>query len=156
TVSDFVPGYEASAWYGIGAPRNTPAEIVDTLNREINAGLADPKIKARLVELGGTLSAGSSAAFGKFHCRRRPAMGQGGRVRRRQGAVTPSDRLFALEHEAVEVAAFAHVIVGVGLMHDAAIVPQHPVAVTPLVTVLVFFLRGVPHQLVDQRQRLLV
>jgi len=66
TVGDFVPGYEASAWYGIGAPRNTPAEIVDTLNREINAGLADPKIKARLVELGGTLSAGSAAAFGKF------------------------------------------------------------------------------------------
>src|SRR6266851_1598397 len=66
TIGDFVPGYEASAWYGIGAPRNTPAEIVDTLNREINAGLADPKIKARLVELGGTLSAGSPAAFEKF------------------------------------------------------------------------------------------
>src|SRR6266566_2252179 len=66
TIGDFVPGYEASAWYGIGAPRNTPAEIVDTLNREINAGLTDPKIKARLVELGGTLSAGSPAAFGKF------------------------------------------------------------------------------------------
>jgi len=66
TVSDFVPDYEASAWYGIGAPRNTPAEIVVTLNREINAALADAKIKARLVELGGTLSAGSPAAFGKF------------------------------------------------------------------------------------------
>ena len=66
TVGDFVPGYEASAWYGIGAPRNTPADIVDTLNREINAGLADPKIKARMVELGGTLSAGSPGAFGKF------------------------------------------------------------------------------------------
>ena len=66
TVGDFVPGFEASAWYGIGAPRNTPADIVDTLNREINAGLADPKIKARLVELGGTLSAGSPAAFEKF------------------------------------------------------------------------------------------
>ena len=66
TIGDFVPGYEASAWYGIGAPRNTPAEIVDTLNREINAGLADPKINTRLVELGGTLSAGSPAAFGKF------------------------------------------------------------------------------------------
>jgi tripartite-type tricarboxylate transporter receptor subunit TctC len=65
-VGDFVPGYEASAWYGIGAPRNTPAEIVDTLNREINVGLADPKIKARLVDLGGTVSAGSPAAFGKF------------------------------------------------------------------------------------------
>ena len=66
TIGDFVPGYEASAWYGIGAPRNTPAEIVDTLNREINAGLTDPKIKARLVELGGTLSVGSPAAFEKF------------------------------------------------------------------------------------------
>src|SRR5262249_4961367 len=66
TVSDFVPGYEASAWYGIGAPRNTPAEIIVTLNREINAALADAKIKGRLVELGGTLSAGSPAAFGKF------------------------------------------------------------------------------------------
>jgi tripartite-type tricarboxylate transporter receptor subunit TctC len=65
-VSDFVPGYEASAWYGVGAPRNTSAEIVDRLNHEINAGLADPKIKARLVDLGGTVFAGSPAAFGKF------------------------------------------------------------------------------------------
>src|SRR6266849_8133837 len=59
-VSDFIPGYEASAWYGLGAPRNTPAEIVERLNHEINAGLADPKIKARLVDLGGTVFAGSS------------------------------------------------------------------------------------------------
>src|SRR5262245_39509341 len=66
TIGDFAPGYEASAWYGIGALSNTPGEIVDTLNREINAGLTDPKIKARLVELGGTLSAGSPAAFEKF------------------------------------------------------------------------------------------
>jgi tripartite-type tricarboxylate transporter receptor subunit TctC len=65
-ISDFVPGYEASAWYGIGAPRNTPAEIVDTLNSEINAGLADPKIKARLVDLGGTVFTASPAAFGRF------------------------------------------------------------------------------------------
>jgi tripartite-type tricarboxylate transporter receptor subunit TctC len=65
-VGDFVPGYEASAWYGIGVPRNTPAEIVGRLNHEINAGLADPKIKARLVDLGGTVFAGSSAEFGKF------------------------------------------------------------------------------------------
>src|SRR5713226_8930237 len=65
-VADFVPGYEASAWYGIGAPRNTSAEIVDRLNREINAGLADAKIKARLVDLGGTVSADSPAAFGAF------------------------------------------------------------------------------------------
>ena len=66
TVGDFVPGYEASAWYGIGAPRNTPAEIVDKLNKEINAGLADPKIKARLADLGGTVLAGSPADFGKL------------------------------------------------------------------------------------------
>ena len=65
-ISDIVPGYETSAWYGIGAPRNTPAEIVDTLNSEINAGLADPKIKARLVDLGGTVFTVSPAAFGKF------------------------------------------------------------------------------------------
>ena len=66
TVSDFVPGYEASAWYGIGAPRNTPAEIVDKLNKEINAALSDPKIKARLADLGGTVLSGSAADFGKL------------------------------------------------------------------------------------------
>ena len=54
TVGDFVPGYEASSVYGIGAPKNTPAEIVDKLNKEINAALADPKMKARLADLGGT------------------------------------------------------------------------------------------------------
>jgi tripartite-type tricarboxylate transporter receptor subunit TctC len=66
TVSDFVPGYEASAFWGVGAPKNTPAEIVDKLNKEINAGLADPKIKARLTDLGGTVLAGSPADFGKL------------------------------------------------------------------------------------------
>jgi tripartite-type tricarboxylate transporter receptor subunit TctC len=66
TVSDFVPGYESSQWYGIGAPQSTPAEIVDRLNREINAGLADPKIKARLADLGGTVLALSPTDFGKF------------------------------------------------------------------------------------------
>ena len=66
TVSDFVPGYEASAWYGIGAPRNTPAEIVDKLNKEINAALSDPKIKTRLADLGGTVLSGSPADFGKL------------------------------------------------------------------------------------------
>ncbi len=65
-LSDFVPGYETSLWQGIGAPRNTPAEIIDRLNREINAGLADPKIKARLVDLGGVLLAGSPADFSKL------------------------------------------------------------------------------------------
>jgi len=66
TVADFVPGYEMSAWFGVGAPRNTPVEVLNRLNREINAGLADPKIKARLAELGGTALAGSPIDFGKL------------------------------------------------------------------------------------------
>jgi tripartite-type tricarboxylate transporter receptor subunit TctC len=66
TVADFVPGYEAISWFGIGAPANTPAEIIETLNREINAGIADPKIKARLLDLGGTVMPGSPADFRKF------------------------------------------------------------------------------------------
>jgi len=65
-IGEFVPGYESSAWFGVGAPRNTPAEIVDRLNKEINAGLAEPTIKARLADLGGTVLAGSPADFGKF------------------------------------------------------------------------------------------
>jgi tripartite-type tricarboxylate transporter receptor subunit TctC len=64
TVGDFVPGYEASGFAGIGAPRNTPAEIIDMLNKELNAGLADAKIQARIVQLGGTVLGGSPAAFG--------------------------------------------------------------------------------------------
>jgi len=65
TMSEFVPGYEASGWYGVGAPRNTPVGIVQKLNKEINAALADPKIKARLANLGATVLAGSPADFGK-------------------------------------------------------------------------------------------
>jgi tripartite-type tricarboxylate transporter receptor subunit TctC len=65
-LNDFVPGYESSAWLGLGAPRNTPAEIVDKLNKEINAALADPKIKARVADLGGTVLAISPADFGKL------------------------------------------------------------------------------------------
>jgi tripartite-type tricarboxylate transporter receptor subunit TctC len=65
-VADYVPGYESSAWYGVGAPRNTPPEIVETLNREINAGLADARIKDRLADLGGTVIAGSATDFGAF------------------------------------------------------------------------------------------
>jgi tripartite-type tricarboxylate transporter receptor subunit TctC len=61
TVSDFVPGYEASNIHGIGAPKDTPTEIIEKLNKEINAGLADPKIKARLTDLGDTVFALSSA-----------------------------------------------------------------------------------------------
>ena len=63
TVGDFLPGFEASVYYGIGAPRNTPSEIVDRLNKEINAGLADLKLKARLTELGGMPLPGSPADF---------------------------------------------------------------------------------------------
>jgi tripartite-type tricarboxylate transporter receptor subunit TctC len=66
TVAEFVPGYEFSVWTGMGAPKNTPAEIVDKINKEINAGLADPKMKARLADLGGTPIPGSSTDFGKF------------------------------------------------------------------------------------------
>ena len=66
TVGDFVPGYEASAWFGVGAPKETPAEIVGKLNGEINAGLADPKIKARLADLGGTPLVVSPVDFGRL------------------------------------------------------------------------------------------
>jgi tripartite-type tricarboxylate transporter receptor subunit TctC len=65
TVGDFVPGYEASAFWGVGAPRNTSAEIIDKLNKEINAGLSDPKLRRSLAEGGGTVLAGSPAEFGK-------------------------------------------------------------------------------------------
>ena len=66
TVGEFVPGYEVSGWLGIGAPKNTPTEIIERLNREINAGLADPKFKARLADLGLTVLGGSPADFGKL------------------------------------------------------------------------------------------
>ena len=65
-MGDFVPGYETSAWAGVGAPKNTPVEIIDRLNKEINAGLADPKINARVADMGGTALAGSPADFGKL------------------------------------------------------------------------------------------
>jgi tripartite-type tricarboxylate transporter receptor subunit TctC len=64
-LSDFLPGYEASFWGGFGAPKDTPIEIVDKLNKEINVALADPKMKARLADLGGTVLPGSPAEFGK-------------------------------------------------------------------------------------------
>ncbi len=67
TVSEFVPGYESSVWWGVGAPKNTPVEIIDKLNKEINTGLAAPKIKARLAaDFGGTVLAGSPADFGQL------------------------------------------------------------------------------------------
>ena len=66
SVGDFVPGYEVNTWFGVGAPRGTPADIVDKLNEEINAALADPQMKARLAELGGTVLAGTPADFEKL------------------------------------------------------------------------------------------
>ena len=66
SIGEFVPGYEASQWYGIGAPKSTPAEVIERLNRETNAVLADPKIKARLAELGASVLSGSPADFGKL------------------------------------------------------------------------------------------
>jgi tripartite-type tricarboxylate transporter receptor subunit TctC len=65
-VSEFVPGYEASGWYGIGAPKGTPADIINKLNEEINASLADPTFKARLADLGGTVLSGSPDDFGRL------------------------------------------------------------------------------------------
>ena len=66
TIGEFVPGYEASAWVGIDAPRNTPTKIIEKLNADINAGLTDPKLKARFAELGATVFVGSPADFGRF------------------------------------------------------------------------------------------
>jgi tripartite-type tricarboxylate transporter receptor subunit TctC len=66
SMSDFVPGYEVSNWFGIGAPKNTPIEIIDKLNKEVNAALADGGLRARLGDLGGTVTPGSSADFGKL------------------------------------------------------------------------------------------
>jgi tripartite-type tricarboxylate transporter receptor subunit TctC len=66
TVGEFVPGYEASTWYGLGSPKNTLAEVVEKLNKEINAGLANPHMKARLADLGGTGLAIAPADFGKL------------------------------------------------------------------------------------------
>ena len=66
TVGEFVPGYEASAFFGIGAPKNASAEIIQMLNKDIGTALADPKMKARLADLGGTVLGGSPADFGKL------------------------------------------------------------------------------------------
>jgi tripartite-type tricarboxylate transporter receptor subunit TctC len=66
TMAEFLPGYEANSWYGVCAPKNTPIEIIDKLNKEINAGLTDPMMKARISELGATASPSSPADFGRL------------------------------------------------------------------------------------------
>jgi tripartite-type tricarboxylate transporter receptor subunit TctC len=88
-VSEFVPGYESSAWYGIGAPRDTPAKIVEKLNKDINAGHADPNMKARLVDLGSPALAGSPADFGKLIAERNREVGQRHPGPQHQGGVRP-------------------------------------------------------------------
>jgi tripartite-type tricarboxylate transporter receptor subunit TctC len=65
-MADFLPGYESTGWFGLGAPKNTPLEIVEKLNKEITAGLADPKIKARLAQLGASEAPGSPVEFGNY------------------------------------------------------------------------------------------
>jgi len=79
TLADFLPGYEASGWQGVGVPKNTPAEIIDKLNKELNAGLADPKIKTRLAELGGTILGGLARRF-RRSSRRPREVGQSGQA----------------------------------------------------------------------------
>jgi tripartite-type tricarboxylate transporter receptor subunit TctC len=66
TVAEFLPGYESSAWYGVSAPKNTPIEIIEKLNKEINVALLDPRMKARFAELGGMVLTGSPSDFGKL------------------------------------------------------------------------------------------
>jgi tripartite-type tricarboxylate transporter receptor subunit TctC len=66
TMSEFIPGYEANIWQGLGAPKNTPVEIIDKLNKEINAGLADPALKMRLADLGVTVFSSSPSDFGRL------------------------------------------------------------------------------------------
>jgi tripartite-type tricarboxylate transporter receptor subunit TctC len=66
TVAEFVPGYESSGWFGVSAPKGTPADIVEKLNKEINAALTDPRMKARLADLGGSMLTGLPADFGRL------------------------------------------------------------------------------------------
>ena len=76
TVAESVPGYEASQWYGLGAPGTTPTEIIDKLNKEINDALADSKFKMRIADMGGTPLTGTSADFGKFIAEETEKMGK--------------------------------------------------------------------------------
>jgi Tripartite tricarboxylate transporter family receptor len=92
TVGDFSPGYEGSGCQGVGAPKNTPTEIVDKLNGEINAGLADPRMKARLADLGATVFAGSPADFRRHIAAETEEVGQGDPGGQRQARVRPTRR----------------------------------------------------------------
>jgi tripartite-type tricarboxylate transporter receptor subunit TctC len=97
TVGDFLPGYEASQWYGLCAPKNTPAGIVDKLNKEINAALADPTMKARFADIGGEVLAGSPRRIWQAYRRGDREMGQGGEVRGAQAGVNEGLRAVSFE-----------------------------------------------------------
>ena len=86
-IGEFVPGYEASGWQGIGAPSNTPGEIIATLNKEINAALADPKFKARLADLGGQVFPGLTRRVQQVRRRGNRKVGQGNQGRKHQAGV---------------------------------------------------------------------
>ena len=90
TVAETVPGYEASALFGMGAPRKTPPEIIEKLNKEINAVLAEPEIRKRLIELGGEPLIGTPAGFRRDDRGRDRKMGEGGQVFRRQSGIGTS------------------------------------------------------------------
>ena len=89
-MGESVPGYEASQWYGLGAPRNTPAEVIDKLNKEINAVAADPNMKARFDGLGVDPMSMTSAELREIHCRRNREVGQGDQGRQHQGGIDRS------------------------------------------------------------------
>ena len=89
TVAEFVPGYESSGWFGFGAPSKTPAEIVDKLNQEINAGLSDPKLRAQLTDLGGIILSGSQVDFSTLITDETEKWGQGDPSGQHQGGLTP-------------------------------------------------------------------
>ena len=97
TVADFVPGYEASGFAGIGAPRNTPADIIDLLNKELNAGLADAKVKARIVELGGTVVGRHARGIRDDPHRGHRKVGEGDQVRGHQGRIGRSDQRWCVQ-----------------------------------------------------------
>ncbi len=87
TIAETVPGYEASVFYGMAVPTETPRDIIDKLNKEVNDALADPDMQAKLAELGGTLIPGTPEDFGNLIADETDEMGQGGQGHRRDGGV---------------------------------------------------------------------
>ena len=86
-VAEFLPGYKSSAWFGMGAPRDTPIEIVNLLNREINRGLVDPNVRQRFAELGGDILQGTPTEFGQLIADETEKWAQSGKIFGREGGV---------------------------------------------------------------------